>query len=437
MNSRVASACAALCAAIALTACVTKSSNPLSPTVAGPVPGVNITVPAIVSPSGGSKIAVDKQPVTLVVANAETNFVRPLTYAFEVATDANFTNKVFARDSVAPGDGGRTSLRLPDPLAPERSYFWRARAEDGANTGSFTSAIGFDVFTPIVIEVPGLVAPASNATINTIHPSFLVSNAKRSGPVGAITYLIEVADSETFANKVATWTAAEQPNQTTLTIPSDLAYAKVYYWHVRAYDPTTLGPWSTTLAFVTPPAPVVAPPPPPSGPVGPAPNDAINLGAAAVYNSPPDIASWPATATITRLNMSGSAGLSFEFSHSNRWPDVIPPGFSGPLQYTVWAVVNVGGRWNTSGFIQMWRGRPSTGAPILSEFARNWAYDSRWGPMAGYQPHAGEQMGFFLSAGNARGQTDVSSVRERTNVVSVALPPGDNGSFTFSFGRIQ
>ena len=116
---------------------------------------------------------------------------------------------------------------------------------------------------------------------------------------------------------------------------------------------------------------------------------------------------------------------------------MIPPGFSGPLQYTVWAVVNVGGRWNTSGFIQMWRGRPSTGAPILSEFARNWAYDSRWGPMAGYQPHAGEQMGFFLSAGNARGQTDVSSVRERTNVVSVALPPGDNGSFTFSFGRIQ
>ena len=433
MNSRVVLACAVVCAAIALTSCeVTKSSNPLSATVAGPVPGVTITAPAVVAPTGGSKIAVDKQPVTLTVANAETNFVRPLTYVFEVATDANFNNKVFSRTGIAPGDGGRTSMRLPDPLAPERSYFWRARAEDGANTGPFTAAISFDVFTPIVIEVPGLVSPAANATINTIHPSFVISNAKRSGPVGAITYLIEVADSETFANKVATWTVPEQPNQTTLTIPVDLAYAKVYYWHVRAYDPTTLGPFSTTYAFVTPPAPVVAPPPPSGGgPVGPAPNDAINLGTAAVYNSPPDIASWPATASITRLTMSSSTGLSFDFTASNRWPDVVPPGWSGPLQYTVWAVVNVGGRWNTSGFIQMWRGRTGTGAPILAEFARNWAYDSRWGPMNGYQPHAGEQMGFFLSAGNARGVTDVSSVRERTNVVVVSLPAGDNGSFTF------
>ena len=438
MNSRVVVGCAALCAGIALTACeTTKSSNPLSATVAGPVPGVTITAPAVVSPAGGSKIAVDRQPVTLTVANAETNFVRPLTYVFEVATDANFSNKVFSRNGISPGDGGRTSMRLPDPLAPERSYFWRARAEDGANTGPFTSAISFDVFTPIVIEAPGLVAPAANATINTIRPSFVISNARRSGPVGAISYLIEVADSETFANKVATWTSGEQPNQTTLTISIDLAYAKVYYWHVRAYDPSTLGPFSTTYAFVTPPAPVVTPPPSGGGPVGPAPNDAINLGTAAVYNSPPDIASWPATATITRLTMSSSAGLSFEFSHSNRWPDVIPPGFTGPLQYTVWAVVNVGGRWNTSGFIQMWRGRPSTGAPIIAEFARNWAYDSRWGPMNGYQPRVGEQMGFFLSAGNARGQTDVSSVRERTNVVMVSLPAGDNGSFTFALGRTQ
>src|SRR5581483_7898359 len=145
---------------------------------------------------------------------------------------------------------------------------------------------------------------------------------------------------------------------------------------------------------------------------------------AGVYNSPADIASWTATATITRIDMSPSSGLNLEFTTKNSWPDYTPPGWDGPLQYTVWAVVNVGGRWNTSGFIQMWRGRASTGAPILAEFARNWAYDSRWGPMAGYQPQAGEQMGFFLSAGNARGVTTVTSLRERTNVVVVALPGG-------------
>src|SRR4029077_15085610 len=98
-----------------------------------------------------------------------------------------------------------------------------------------------------------------------------------------------------------------------------------------------------------------------------------------------------------------------------------------------WAVVNVNGRWYTSGFIQMWRGRPSTGAPILTDFARNWAYDARWGPMNGHRPAVGEQMGFFLSAGDARGNTTPTSVRERSNVVLIPLPAGDSGSWNYLF----
>src|SRR5438309_7178423 len=92
---------------VAATACqATKSSNPLSPSVAGPIPGVNITAPKTLEPSGW-KIPVDQQPVTLLAENAATTGVRPLSYVFEVATDAGFTNKVFVREGVAPGDGGR------------------------------------------------------------------------------------------------------------------------------------------------------------------------------------------------------------------------------------------------------------------------------------------------------------------------------------------
>ena len=414
-----------------------KSSNPLSATVAGPIPGINITAPGVMTPSAGTRIAVDKQPITLTVNNASTNGVRPLNYMFEVAIDANFTNKVFTRDGIAPGDG-QTSIKLPDPLATGRTYYWHARAQDGANIGAFTASINFDVFTPIVIQAPGLVAPAPNSTADSIHPTFVISPAPRSGPVGTISYLIEVSDSANFANKIAVWTKTEQSStaNNSFPIPNDLKYSTVYYWHARASDPTTTGPFSGTSAFVTPDAPVVAPTPPVGGGGGAcAASDQMTLGTAHVYNSPPDIASWAATGCITRLTMSSSAGLSFDFTTVNSWPDVVPPGWDGPLLYTVWAVVNQGGTWNTSGFIQMWRGRGSTGAPILAEFARNWAYDARWGPMAGYQPHAGEQMGFFLSAGNARGVTTVTSLRERTNVVVVPLPPGDNGSFAFSLAR--
>jgi hypothetical protein len=164
--------------------------------------------------------------------------------------------------------------------------------------------------------------------------------------------------------------------------------------------------------------------------------DMIDLSQAGVYNSPTDVASWPITHAITGLHMrptgAFNAGLSFDSSALDAWPDYVPPGFDGPLEYTVWAVININGTWYTSGIIQMWRGRVSTGAPLLTDFARNWVYDSRWGPMRGHQPVVGEQMGFFLTAGNARGVSTVTSVRERTNVVLVSVPAGDTGDFTFS-----
>lgn len=428
---RFALAAALTATAVAMTACAaSKSSNPLSPSVAGPIPGINISAPRLVTPVG-AKIAVDGQPVTLTVGNANSNGVRPLTYSFEVATDVNFASKVFTRDAIAPGDNGQTSLRLPDPLASGRTYYWRAMAQDGANTGPFSAAANFDVFTPIVINAPVLVSPV-NITADSLHPTFAFKNATRTGPAGAITYVLELADSDSFNNRLAIWTVNEQAGATSLVSPQDLQPGRQLFWHVRANDPTTVGPWSTTESFRTfTPVVVVPPPTLTPNPGGPQAGDQMNLGQAAVYNSPSDIANWPVTTSITRVDMSSSSGLNIEFTAKNSWPDVTPPGWDGPLQYTVWAVVNINGHWYTSGFIQMWRGRASTGAPILAEFARNWAYDGRWGPMAGYQPHAGEQMGFFVSAGNARGEGGTSSVRERSNVVVISLPGGDNGSFGF------
>src|SRR5207248_672603 len=136
----------------------------------------------------GTQVAVDQQPVTLVVQNAATSGVRPLKYVFEVATDNQFTNKVFVRDGIDPGDG-RTSLRLPDPLATGRTYYWRARAQDGANTGPFSNGVNFNVFTPIVIQAPTVVQPGGNVITENLHPLFVLNNAARSGPVGAIQYL--------------------------------------------------------------------------------------------------------------------------------------------------------------------------------------------------------------------------------------------------------
>jgi len=246
------------------TACTaSKSSNPLSPSVAGPIPGVEISAPKTLEPAS-VKIPVDQQPLTLLAENAGTTGVRPLTYVFEVAADAGFTNVVFSREGVQPGDGGRTSLRLPDRLAPEHSYFWRVKAQDGANAGPYSSAANFDVFTPIVIDLPELLNPGVNALAQPLRPTFVVKNVARSGPVGAITYLFELSDSPAFVNKVFQ-EVPEQPNQTSVTPGSDLGYNTVYYWHVRAFDSRTLGPWSATRAFQTIPQPIVTTPNPGGG----------------------------------------------------------------------------------------------------------------------------------------------------------------------------
>ena len=83
---------AAVCAVVGFTfaACeAKKSSNPLSPSVAGPIAGVSITTPQLIEPTNGVKYKESQQPIKLVVGNATTNGVRTLSYMFEVAADAD------------------------------------------------------------------------------------------------------------------------------------------------------------------------------------------------------------------------------------------------------------------------------------------------------------------------------------------------------------
>src|SRR5512139_1499329 len=79
---------------------VEKSKSPLSPSVAGPIAGVEITAPRALEPAQGARIKQSQQPIRLTVENASTNGVRPLSYTFELATDEAFQNRLYARGSV-------------------------------------------------------------------------------------------------------------------------------------------------------------------------------------------------------------------------------------------------------------------------------------------------------------------------------------------------
>src|SRR6187402_3553473 len=93
-------------------ACETsKSSTPTAPTVAGPIPGVNISAPVMLEPAQGFKFKENEQPIRLVVQNATTYGQRARSYTFEVSSDSNFSNKVFSRSAVTPGGDNRTSVQ--------------------------------------------------------------------------------------------------------------------------------------------------------------------------------------------------------------------------------------------------------------------------------------------------------------------------------------
>jgi hypothetical protein len=287
-----------------------------------------------------------------------------------------------------------------------------------------------------VLNAPILVTPTGNATTETTAPRFTFTDVDRSGPVGAITYVIEISDSDSFANKLAVWTIGETPGQSGLDAPGQLPSNAQLFWRARAADPTTVGPYSSVAVFKTP-VPIVVAPPSGGGGGGGGGNflslDQIGLGSAHIVGGGPgDIANWSVSTAISHIEFNPSAGLNISFDAQNYWPDQRIPGWNGgTLQYTVWACAQING-WTCGGFIQMWKGRGYTGAPLPSNYIY-W-----WGPQGGvtanifggYVPHAGETMAFFVTAGNERADT-FSSIRERSNVVLVTLPAGDSGSFSY------
>ena len=262
---------AALAAALLVTlvACeAKKSSNPLSPTVAGPIAGVEISAPQLIQPAQGFKFRESQLPVKLIIENSSTNGVRPVTYTFEVATDSAFGNKVFSRGGIAPGDGNRTTVQI-DALELGRAYYWRARADDGANNSAFATA-GFELLPRAVLTAPALVSPVNNEQVSSPQPTLRIQNSQHNAAVTGVTYLFVVARDQAFTQIVATGIVNEAPS-TAYVVDRDLEYGATHFWRVRASDTVNdiVSDWSATQLFRGPPAPAAPAPGPAPGPANP------------------------------------------------------------------------------------------------------------------------------------------------------------------------
>lgn len=271
--TRRPSATALLSAALLLplVACeAKKSETPLAPTVAGPIAGVEITAPRLLEPAAGTRIKESQQPITLLVENSSTNGVRPIAYAFEVASDSAFTTKMYARSGVLPGSDGRTRVTV-DRLESGRGYYWRVRAEDGANSSGYSTST-FELLPRPQLDPPPMLSPINNEQTPNRRPSLRIGSSARNAAITSVVYEFQLATDPVFAAMVATGIRAEAGGETSFDINGDLNGSTTFYWRARAIDSELTSSWSTIHSFRTPAGPAPGPAPSP----GPAPGGPCN-----------------------------------------------------------------------------------------------------------------------------------------------------------------
>ncbi len=421
MNTRLRISVCAVAALVATLGC--QKTSPTRPGVddtasaaaessTDAVTGVTLVAARPLTPANNAQIAYAQQPIALTVSNGVTAGTSALTYTVEVASDAAFTRKDFVRENVAEVASGTTTVTI-DRLPGARQYFWRFQVNAPRQPGPYSAVRSLSVGPEVVLGTPTLASPVNGA--NAFSPlSLTVNNISRTGPAGPITYRVEVAATAGFGTVLFATEAAEQPGgQTTVTAPvSGLTSGTTYFWRARAADATNdiTTPYSAAASFVA---------------------QTFNFATAKIWDNPTDVGTWPIGARITYLEFTGFS-LRVDFDRRdgpNRWPDVVPPGWDGSLQYTLGLCRNIVGEWHCSAVVQFWHGRDLDQTAPASRFWREWWYDSaRWGPLASVRPEEGEMVGVFVAAGDLRQRAFTRNscprVCEVSNVVMVPFTSG-------------
>lgn len=156
------------------------------------------------------------------------------------------------------------------------------------------------------------------------------------------------------------------------------------------------------------------------------------------------VAGFPVTATISKVEFTRD-GLAVDFDKRNgpnRWPDVVPEGWGGPIQFSLGLALRVNGQFYASAPVEFWNdAAPSQAGPLQDQSLTcetgtghihcNWFYAAdRWPHLSQAHPVAGDKVGVFVVSGSVR--NNAYKVKERSDIVWVTLPaPGQTAVFTF------
>lgn len=381
---RVRSALLALTVAVASCA-----KSPVTPAGA-----TSVAAPALVSPANGAQIANAAQPVTLTINNGlVTSSAGTVTYTFEVATDTNFATTVASKD-VAQG-ASQTSVKL-DVLGAGRDYYWRARTKGDDTVGVFTAPQKFTIGPAVTLSAPTPVSPTAGSGTPQ-RPTFTVTNAARTGPVGILSYRFEVSTSAAFSPITTSGTVTEgSSGSTSFTPAADLAADTAYFWRAQVTDPGSgiSSAFSASQNFTT----------------------VFSIDLTKVnYQRFVNIANWPITNKIIEVDQDGGDGHMC-INHAKRGN--LPVSFFEdnplvPIEANQWYFARINGQWY-GGAGEWLRVNQICKEGQKSE---DIGKDGTWGgPMDSWIPKRGELVGYMIST-PARAWPTWKTVDERSDVV--------------------
>jgi len=388
-------------ATLLVTTCSDKSSNPTAPTAT-----TTITTPTAVSPAQGAQISDLSQPVTLAVQNATTTGKNALTYAFEVATDSGFANRVYTKSGVAAGTSGQTSQQI-DRLTAGQPYYWRARAEDltAVVVSSWASA-NFSVGPGVRFDAPAASEPLNGDRAGGARPLLRVRNSTRDASVGSVTYTFEVAETPDFQTGLVTGTVNEGAGGysgiTEWRVTKEVA-VKGYYWRVKGVAAAGSSPYMTVATFVPWPDEI----------------DASQV----TYLHGPNIANWPLTRTLKSATQ-GTPEPDIVCTYFTRqgngdWPPVDFYGEGAELgtfvEGTQWYFAKINGKWYAVAGEWFRPGQTCKGGQLAQDIGRDATQEE---PIHSWVPKPGELVGYAVS-GPARNYPQMQGKDERSQIILV------------------
>lgn len=200
--------------------------------------------PMATSPADGAE-TLSATPA-LRVRNATDPEGDPLTYTFEVFSDASLSTLVASTSGLAEGsifaDGAyHTEWTVNAALSQNTEYWWRARADDGGASGANSAVASF--FVNSANEAPGMAtlsSPQDGTQVPGVFPALEIGNASDPDR-DVLSYTFEVATSSAFTTIVASQTGVLPGNGTTTwVVDTALTDDTTYYWRAHAEDPDGL-----------------------------------------------------------------------------------------------------------------------------------------------------------------------------------------------------